>query len=81
LLLDLEEKGFSVVADVFGRREMDSLTAEVSAIVQTEGVRRRGEVYAIRNLLEICSAAKVLAERARHEGSLPIRSAKKIAMT
>jgi hypothetical protein len=64
-LLQLEEKGFSVVADVFSRREMDNLTAELSGIIETEGVRRRGEIYAIRNLLEACPAVKVLAESAK----------------
>lgn len=61
-LTELAEKGFLVVPHVFGVQELEYLKAQLSSVARAEGVRRRGERYAIRNLLEVCPAVRNLAE-------------------
>lgn len=59
---ELRERGFLVLSCVFGLEEVEHLKTEISLVTHAEGVRRRGETYAIRNLLEACPAVKGLAE-------------------
>ena len=61
-LSELREKGFLVVSRVFGTQDLEYLKAELSLVAGANGVRRRGETYAIRNLLEACPAVRNLAE-------------------
>lgn len=64
-LIELKEKGFLVVPRVFGAEELEYLKAELSLVVSADGVRRRGETYAIRNLLEACPVVRNLAQSSR----------------
>jgi ectoine hydroxylase-related dioxygenase (phytanoyl-CoA dioxygenase family) len=58
----LREKGFLIFLRVFDVEELEYLKAELSLVAGGAGVRRRGETYAIRNLLEACEAVRNLAE-------------------
>jgi ectoine hydroxylase-related dioxygenase (phytanoyl-CoA dioxygenase family) len=62
---ELREKGFAIVPRVFDSHELEHLKGELSLIARSDAVRRRGETYAIRNLLEICPAVQNLAESSR----------------
>jgi len=62
LLNELSEKGFLIVPRVFSVQYTELLKSELSLIADAEGVRRRGETYAIRNLLEGCAAVRNLAK-------------------
>ena len=82
-LNELSEKGFSIVPGVFGVQHIECLKDELSSIAEAEGVRRRGEIYAIRNLLEACAAVRNLATSPQirtlvdpvlGKGSFPVRS-------
>jgi ectoine hydroxylase-related dioxygenase (phytanoyl-CoA dioxygenase family) len=61
----LEEDGFSVLSNVFGKPEVELLTELISKIGLEEGVRSRGGVYAIRNLLHLSPVVTELANSAR----------------
>jgi ectoine hydroxylase-related dioxygenase (phytanoyl-CoA dioxygenase family) len=62
---ELREKGFSVVPRVLDLHELEHLKDELSLITRSDAVRRRGETYAVRNLLEVCPAVRNLAESAQ----------------
>src|SRR5277367_3133056 len=64
-LSDLREKGFSVIPRVFDFDELEYLKGELSLIAPSDAVRRRGETFAIRDLLEACPAVRNLAESSR----------------
>jgi hypothetical protein len=49
----IDECGFSVLPNVFGDEEVQFLIESISKIEREEGVRTRGGVYAIRNLLHL----------------------------
>lgn len=53
--------GFAVVRDVLDERALSSFEEGLGAVESGAGVLRRGGVYAIRNLLEVLPAARVLA--------------------
>lgn len=57
----LEDDGFSVLPGVFGQEEIQHLIDSISSIADEQGVRSRGGVYAIRNLLQLSPAVKKLA--------------------
>ena len=82
---ELREKGFLVVPCVFGLEKVEHLKTEISRVTHGNGngVRRRGETYAIRNLLEACPAVRRLADSSRIRslvcsvlgaGAFPVRS-------
>jgi len=54
--------GFSILPDVFGKTEVAQLIHAISGLGNENGVRSRGGVYAIRNLLELSPAMKDLAD-------------------
>jgi hypothetical protein len=60
-LQKLPENGFSVVLRVFSVQQIEYFRA-VTSIVRSDAVRRRGDIYAIRNLLEACLAVRSLAQ-------------------
>ncbi len=62
---ELAENGFWVVPCVFGAQEIEDLKAALLSVAGADGVRRRGETYAIRNLLEACPAVRSLAESSK----------------
>lgn len=57
----LMDDGFALVPDVISRDRVDELLAALDAPAEGEGVRRRENVYAIRNLLEAVPAVRELA--------------------
>jgi ectoine hydroxylase-related dioxygenase (phytanoyl-CoA dioxygenase family) len=57
----LLEDGFALVPDVVSRDRVDELLAALGAAAEGKGVRRRENVYAIRNLLEAVPAVRELA--------------------
>ena len=58
---EVDVKGFSVLHDLLNSEEIEGLLAALSAVNDTDGVRRRGGVYAIRNLLDVVPAINSLA--------------------
>jgi hypothetical protein len=58
---DLDLQGYSIVPAFLNGEESDSLSTALSIVRENEGVRRRGGVYAIRNLLDIIPAVAELA--------------------
>lgn len=61
----IEEDGFSVLRNVFSKQEVERLIESVSKIEREEGVRSRGGVYAIRNLLHLSPVIRELAHSTR----------------
>jgi ectoine hydroxylase-related dioxygenase (phytanoyl-CoA dioxygenase family) len=59
---ELAENGFSVVHSVFGFQEIEDLQVALVSVARTNGMRRRGETYAVRDLFEACPAVRSLAE-------------------
>jgi hypothetical protein len=60
-----EESGFSALPNVFSQEEVQCLIASISTIESEEGVRTRGGVYAIRNLLRLSPVINGLARSAK----------------
>jgi ectoine hydroxylase-related dioxygenase (phytanoyl-CoA dioxygenase family) len=78
----IQQDGFSILSGVFERTEIQALLGAVSKIDRGAGVRSRGNVYAIRNLLklapeinELASAVKVQSMAEEHLGkhAFPVR--------
>jgi len=57
----LEEDGFALIAGAVPPSTVHALLAALEATTEGEGVRRRENVYAIRNLLEVVPAVRELA--------------------
>jgi Phytanoyl-CoA dioxygenase (PhyH) len=57
--------GYSIAEGVISDDEVESLRTAVSRIPIGEEVRRKGGVYGVRNLLEICPAVEELARQAK----------------
>lgn len=53
--------GFAVVGRVLDERVLASFEESLEAVASGEGVLRRGDVYAIRNLFEVLPTARALA--------------------
>lgn len=79
---DFPQEGFSILPGVFERQEIENLIDAISKIDEDTGVRSRGGVYAIRNLLrlspainELACSAKVrsIAEENLAKAAFPIR--------
>lgn len=60
-LTDVEQNGFTVIPDLLDPEEVGRLVQAISRAVEQDGVRKRGGVYAIRNLLEIVPETEALA--------------------
>ena len=58
---NLKEDGFSILPGVIGRREIENLIEALSKIDKKNGVRSRGGVYAVRNLLKLSPIINELA--------------------
>jgi hypothetical protein len=59
------QHGFSILPGIFDAPEVERLIDDVSKIPTEEGVRSRGGVYAVRNLLDFSPAIRELAWSAR----------------
>jgi len=79
----IDECGFCVLPNVFGKEEVQFLIESLFGIDHEDGVRTRGGVYAIRNLLHLSPiihafaySAKVrsLAEEILHDRATPVRA-------
>jgi len=57
----LQEDGFSILPSVFGGEQVEALIEIVSKIDDDKGVRSRGGVYAVRNLLQLSAQINELA--------------------
>lgn len=79
----LDGNGCSIVARVFEKAEIEHLINTVSSISDESGVRSRGGVYAIRNLLHLSpvirklswsSKVRSIAEEGLRDSALPVRA-------
>ncbi len=79
--VDFSREGFSILPGAFGRPEIDQLI-DVLPQAGSDGVRSRGGVYAVRNLLqlspaidELARSGKLLSTVAEHLGyeAFPVR--------
>jgi hypothetical protein len=61
LTAEFDRDGFAILPSVFTRAEFDSLVDAVARIDEHRGVRSRGGVYAVRNLLEASHPMRDLA--------------------
>lgn len=57
----VRERGYAVVADVIPPERVAALRSAVAAIPADESLQRRRAIYGVRNLLEVCPAARALA--------------------
>lgn len=64
-LLSFQRDGFSVLPEVFRQQEIEDLIQAVARIDGDDGVRSRGGVYAVRNLLHLSPAINHLAHSPR----------------
>jgi ectoine hydroxylase-related dioxygenase (phytanoyl-CoA dioxygenase family) len=62
---NFRQDGFSILPGVFERREIENLVDAISRIDNDKGVRSRGGVYAVRNLLHLSPAINELAYSAK----------------
>jgi len=53
--------GFAVAEGVLGAREVERLKASIERAAEGRGARRRGGVYAVRNLLDVVPETRALA--------------------
>ncbi len=67
LAQDLQDSGYAVVTGLIGAAEVDALSAGIAAASGQAAVQSN-DVYAIRNLLDVCAAVRALV------GSPPLRS-------
>ena len=58
---NLQQDGFSILPGVFGQRKIENLIDAISKIDNDRGVRSRGGVYAVRNLLHLSPRINELA--------------------
>jgi hypothetical protein len=80
---EIARVGFAIVPEAFDSATLSSLDSALDAVGSREGVRRRGGVYAIRNLLEVVpqvrelcgsSAVRALVVPVLGEGHFPVRA-------
>lgn len=58
----VEREGFSIVSGVFSGTEIRRLVEALQGISDASSVRRRGGVFAVRNLLDVAPAVRELAD-------------------
>jgi len=58
---EFRQNGFAVVGSVFSNETIERLRSAIASIPRGEEVRRKGNVYGVRNLLEVCPAVRALA--------------------
>lgn len=61
----VEQEGFAILPGVFGQQEIEHVINAISNIAYESGVRSRGGVYAIRNLLQMSPVIRELASSAK----------------
>lgn len=60
----VEENGFTICDDILSAQEIRSLLGAIERIDQVGSVRKRGGIFAVRNLLEVSEEVRQLAESA-----------------
>ncbi len=58
---DVDSNGFAIVPALLDQKEFDALGEALSAVQEEDSVRKRGGVYAIRNLLDVIPVVAELA--------------------
>jgi hypothetical protein len=66
------DDGFAIVPGVAASEEIDRLLGAIATVSADPGVRSRGGVYAIRNLLRVVPCRK-LVEPLLGAGAMPVR--------
>jgi ectoine hydroxylase-related dioxygenase (phytanoyl-CoA dioxygenase family) len=66
---EVEERGFAILPAIFDSSEIEELIGLIAKLKSADGVRTRGGVYAVRNLLQLSPA---LLQLARSENLLAI---------
>jgi len=71
---DVHFRGFALVADLLDAAELVELCSALSSVHETDAVRKKAGVYAIRNLLDVVPAVAALARSAKliHLASLAL---------
>ena len=64
----IQEDGFSIRPQAFQHQEIEDLICAISLIDADDGVRSRGGVYAVRNLLHLSPSINELAHSSRFLG-------------
>ena len=57
---NINVRGFSIVPEFFSARDVDQMLTYLASVQDNGAVRRRGGIYAVRNLLEIVPAIEEL---------------------
>ena len=57
---EVDETGFSIIEDIFPPQKVESLRSAVEEVPLGEEVRRKSDVYGIRNLLEVSAVIAYL---------------------
>jgi ectoine hydroxylase-related dioxygenase (phytanoyl-CoA dioxygenase family) len=80
---EIEQNGFAIREGILSQSEIDSLIADIASIDRAESVRKRGGIFAIRNLLDAssevhelarCAAIHDLVEPVLGPDSIPVRA-------
>ena len=58
---EIEQFGFAIVEGVLSEERVLSLTTELNEIAETTAIRRRGGIFAVRNLLDVCPSVRPLS--------------------
>ncbi len=59
---EVHTNGFAIVEDVLSRQQVDDLLYALERIADTGSVRKRGGIFAVRNLLDVSAEVRELAE-------------------
>ena len=62
---DVNKHGFAILPDILDRAEIVELIRTIGQLESKDGVRTRGGVYAVRNLLQVCPEILELATSAK----------------
>jgi ectoine hydroxylase-related dioxygenase (phytanoyl-CoA dioxygenase family) len=61
---EIHEQGFAVVPAVIDSKQIEGLVSDIEGLDQGDSIRRKGGVFAVRNLLDVCPAVRDLARSA-----------------
>jgi ectoine hydroxylase-related dioxygenase (phytanoyl-CoA dioxygenase family) len=59
---EIAERGFAIVEGVLNQDAITKLLSELEQITDSTSMRRRGGIFAVRNLLDVAQEVRVLAE-------------------
>lgn len=61
---ELRDQGFAIVPAVIDSEQIERLVSDLDSLDQGDSIRRKGGVFAVRNLLDVCPAVRDLAHSA-----------------